>query len=69
MLLPLNERKSLLAYKGVGPFVVARLAKSHVLGALHLGARRGGSIRCKSSPQACAATGAAPVVTRACHAH
>ncbi|GAA4430376.1 helix-hairpin-helix domain-containing protein [Acidovorax lacteus] len=77
---PLNERKVLLACKGVGPTVVARLeqmgylslaqlAKANVLDVLDAGAQLSGSSCWKNSPQARAAIGAALDAARAHHAH
>lgn len=70
MLFPLHERRALLAVKGVGPTVVARLeqmgyislqqlSRAHVLDVLAGGAALTGSSCWKNSPQARAAIQAA----------
>ena len=76
---PQHERQALLACKGVGPTVVARLeqmgylslaqlAKANVLDILDAGAQLTGASCWKNSPQARAAIGAALDLARAHHA-
>ena len=76
---PLEERRALLACKGVGPTVVARLeqmgygslahlAKAHALDILAAGASLTGSSCWKNSPQARAAIDAALALARSRHA-
>ena len=78
MQFPLNERQALLACKGVGPTVVARLeqkgyislaqlAKANALDILEAGARLTGSSCWKNSPQARTAIGAALALARSRH--
>ncbi len=75
---PIEERQALLACKGVGPTVVARLeqlgylslaqlAKANVLDVLDGGARLTGSSCWKNSPQARAAIGAVLALARLRH--
>lgn len=78
MLFPLEERQALLACKGVGPTVVARLeqmgygslahlAKANALDILAAGAALTGASCWKSSPQARAAIDAALALARSRH--
>ena len=78
MSFPLEERQALLACKGVGPTVVARLeqqgyislaqlAKANPLDILEGGARLTGSTCWKNSPQARAAIQAALTLARSRH--
>lgn len=80
MQFPQDERKALLACKGVGPTVVARLeqmgylslaqlAKANVLDILDAGAKLTGSSCWKNSPQARAAIGTALELARERHAN